>query len=352
MIPFEPVTSVSNSDPTCWDIATANLACAQGLPGAENLDIQRYDATLESWKKFIRDETLRHAYQFKERPEQFGNSPAYFCILVMVTVLQKQLDVKYNPKRIRDPSFQDPYCIDPDFTDSRDLFIHGLIGGPGLPPAPGGTCASMPVLYVAVGRRLGYPLKLVEAKGHLFARWDDPQGKVRSYFDPQGKGQYRGDRFNIEATAHGLGCPPDEHYYQFPAPLTDRDLATGKYLKSLTIWEELALFKVTRAFCLWDNGNFADALRDYAWARVFSPEDPRYDWQLCTEYKKYRAILASKTPEEATKLRLRPEEEVAFLQGLIRGHQARLRDGKPGLNLKEFGISERVVPSHTKRILP
>ena len=29
-----------------------------------------------------------------------------------------------------------------------------------------GTCSSLPVLQVAVGRRLGYPLKLVTTKGH------------------------------------------------------------------------------------------------------------------------------------------------------------------------------------------
>ncbi len=34
----------------------------------------------------------------------------------------------------------------------------------------GGTCVSMPVLYTAVARRLGYPVKLVLAKGHAFCR--------------------------------------------------------------------------------------------------------------------------------------------------------------------------------------
>jgi hypothetical protein len=43
------------------------------------------------------------------------------------------------------------------------------------------------VLYVAIGRRLGYPLKLVECKGHLFVRWEDAK-----------------ERFNIEGTSRGL----------------------------------------------------------------------------------------------------------------------------------------------------
>ena len=42
----------------------------------------------------------------------------------------------YNKQRVRDV----------DFKNSRDLFLHGMVGG-----ASGGTCVSMPVLYVAVG---------------------------------------------------------------------------------------------------------------------------------------------------------------------------------------------------------
>ncbi len=45
----------------------------------------------------------------------------------------------------------------------------------------------MPVLYVAIGRRLGYPLELVTTKGHVFACWEDSN-----------------DRFNIEGTNEGL----------------------------------------------------------------------------------------------------------------------------------------------------
>ena len=103
--------------------------------------------------------------------------------------------------------FQDPNCFDPDFSDSRDLFIHGLVYG------PGGTCIRCPSLYAAVGRRLGYPLKLVESKGHLFVRWDDPNG----------------ERLNIEATGQGLSCPADEHYRTWPVAI-----ATTKWRRAST----------------------------------------------------------------------------------------------------------------------
>ena len=45
--------------------------------------------------------------------------------------------------------------------------------------------ASLPVLYTAVGRHLGYPLKLVSSWGpkanHLFCRWDDPAGEALTW---------------------------------------------------------------------------------------------------------------------------------------------------------------------------
>jgi hypothetical protein len=125
----------------CWspnyDIAAANLAAAVGLLGAEPLNIDKALGWLDGAANQVHKETLRHAYQFHERPQDFENSPAYFCMLALVTVLRLQLGVRYNPARIRDPKFQDPHCFDPDFSDSRDLFIHGMIGGPGgRRPAP------------------------------------------------------------------------------------------------------------------------------------------------------------------------------------------------------------------------
>jgi hypothetical protein len=71
---------------------------------------------------------------------------------------------------------------DYDATDSRNLFIHGLLGG------HGGSCVTMPVLYAAIGRRLRYPIKLVGAKQHTFCRWDDGAG----------------ERFNIEGNVAGI----------------------------------------------------------------------------------------------------------------------------------------------------
>ena len=94
-------------------------------------------------------------------------------------VLYEDYGVRYNPKWITSPEATP--ADDHFFADSRDILLHGLVG-----PQHLGTCSSMPILYLALGRRLDYPLKLVKAKGHLFMRWDSPSEKFD--LDATGKG--------------------------------------------------------------------------------------------------------------------------------------------------------------------
>ena len=68
----------------------------------------------------------------------------------------------------------------------------------------------MPVLYVAVGRRRGYPLKLVEAPTHLFFRWEDPDGERFNVPEV----------FNVEGTGHGISFHPDDYYRIWPREWT------------------------------------------------------------------------------------------------------------------------------------
>lgn len=225
-----------------YRIDQVNLACAVGLRHAESLDRRTADATIQRWADHVKAETQRNLHRFRKAPQEFENSEAYFKTLMMIVVLQQDLGVRYNAARIRDV----------DFTDSRDLFIHGLLSG------HGGTCTSMPVLYVAVGRRLGYPLKLVTAKEHIFARWDNAKS---------------GERFNIEATNRGLSTYPDEYYKQWPVPMSKREETDGCFLTSLTPRQELSLFLATRGHCLLDTARTDEALEAYRQAIDLWPEN-------------------------------------------------------------------------------
>jgi hypothetical protein len=176
--------------------------------------------------------------------KHYRNSEAYLKASMMVQVLQEDLGVKYNLERVRDI----------DFTKSEDLFIHGMIGRDN-----GGTCVSMPVLYTAIGRRLGYPIYLATAKAHLFCRWDD--GK---------------ERFNIEGSGDGFSAFDDSYYMTWPKPISEDEVKVGHYLKSLSPGEELAVFLSARGHCLEDNGRKADALVCYAQALQRRPDSPDY----------------------------------------------------------------------------
>jgi hypothetical protein len=225
------------------DIAEMNLLCASGCPGAEEIDIDKLLAKLDGWAERVATETDRNLHRFRENPGKYNNSEAYFRAMMLVTVLQQDLGVRYNPARVRDV----------DFKRSADLFIHGMIASDN-----GGTCVSMPVLYASVGRRAGYPLKLVRAKAHVLVRWDSPDG----------------ERFNIEATNEGMNSFDDEYYKTWPQKMTPSDIASGVYLKSLTAAEELALFCATRGHCLLDNGRTREAQIAYAQAHHLAPRDP------------------------------------------------------------------------------
>ncbi len=244
---LEQLTSLAAPELDEVDIARMNLLAAEGLPGAENLDISKAEAELDRWAAYVKRETDQNLYRFHTDPANFEDSEAYFRVLTLITVLQRDLGVHYNPERINEP----------DFTKSKDLFIHGMIGDDN-----GGTCVSMPALTVAVGRRLGYPLKLVVTKGHVFARWDAPDHPAASL---------RG-RFNVECASRGLHTYEDEHYANWPFTLSEAEIESGWYLQSLTPAEELAVFLINRGYCLEDTGRIEEAESAYRIAARLAPE--------------------------------------------------------------------------------
>src|ERR1035437_8744782 len=259
------------------DIALLNLLCAEGLPSAESLNPQGCMATLDEWAERVRTETERHLYRYRANPREFESSEGYFRMLMMAVVLYEDFSVRYNPERINTPGSLD--ANDHFFADSRDLFLHGLLSHspspnplpqvtalrPTLNPQlstlnfPLGTCSSMPVLYIAIGRRLGYPLKLVTTKSHLFIRWESAA-----------------ERFDLEGTGKGMNRYGDEHFKQWPFPVTEEEIQADGYLKSLTPVEELALFLSLRGHCLKEAGRISEAVASYAEAVRLAPGSRPY----------------------------------------------------------------------------
>jgi len=239
------------------DIALVNLLCSQGLPGAGEMRIEDYLDTLDKWAGHVQAETARNFHRFRDNPADFYNSEGYFRMLMMAVVVYEDFGVRYNPDRITSPGQIDPN--DRFFANSQDIFLNGLIKGQRM-----GTCSSMPILYIAIGRRLGYPLKLVATKAHLFIRWESNV-----------------DYFDVEATSKGMNRYDDEHFKQWPFPVTDEEIRREGFLKSLTASEELAVFLSLRGNCLKEAGRLKEASECYAKASRLAPT-----WNA------YRALLA------------------------------------------------------------
>jgi hypothetical protein len=217
------------------DIAVMNLRCAEGISGSEGLDIRSALTALDRYAKQVEAETTRNFYRYRRNPAEFQNSEPYFRLLMMAVVMQEDFNVHYNPRLMASPEQFDPN--DGFSDDARNVFLNGLTGPPLM-----GTCASMPVLYVAVGRRLGYPLYLVSTKGHLFARWDD--GRTR---------------LNMEGTSHGFGSYDDDYYKTFPVKVSDDEIVANRYLVSMSPNEELACFLASRCACVLTMSKYAYA---------------------------------------------------------------------------------------------
>lgn len=229
------IVSMGEEELATLPIEILSLRCAEGLPGAENLEIPAHLSTLDRWTELVRQETDKYFWKFQQKPEAFKNSEGYYRMLAMVTVLMRDLGNGYNldldKEDIPDQVF---------YADARDITLHGLL------QRQMGTCASMPVLYVAIGRRLGYPVFLIRAKQHLFVRWQD-----------------KNESFNVEATNSGMNTYPDEYYHTWPKPLSSGELVSGEYLSPLRPRQELSAFLMLRRLCFAANKRYSEAEDTY-----------------------------------------------------------------------------------------
>jgi hypothetical protein len=235
-----------------------NLFCALGLKGAGDLDPEADFQKLLAWTRHVGGYTRHNLPRYHSAPEKFERSLAKFKMLCMVTALQRDLGVHYHL-----PFSQGEY----NGSDSRNLFIHGILSG------HGGACGSLPSLYVAIGRRLGYPLSLVRSKEHWFVRWDG-----------------QGERFNVEATSPGFCPQTDEHYHTTPRPLSDAEIKGDYYLRSMTVEEEFACYLDQRGHCLLDNLCLSAAVFAFHLANKLTPNDPNINGGWATASVLYAAV--------------------------------------------------------------
>jgi len=213
-----------------------NLAVARSIPEFADLDVERYVRTLDEWAATIRFDTERHWYRFQNDPAAFNHSDAEYRICWLASDINAVFKIDYD-------------LADFDAADPTNLFLNGLID------RKLGTCVSMPMLYVALGWRLGYPIRLVSVPIHLFARWDDGETRI-----------------NIEATGYG-GEMADE-FYEREYLVSPRCKARGAEMASLTAREMLAMLLLSRAGYWARHGDHDRAVQDSLRANLLFPMAP------------------------------------------------------------------------------
>lgn len=245
-----------------------NLVCSLGLPGSEGIDLHEAIKTLEIWAQIVeRWTTTARIEYFLKDPAQFQNSEAFFRCVSLIIALQRHCNVRYDERKIG---------LGPDAPfEFDDYFVRGVLAG------DKGTCATLPIIYATIGRRLGYPIKLVCAKRHLFCRWDDPTS---------------GTRINIEGASEGFNSYEDQHYLSWPAPIRLDEETRFGYLQSLTPSEELALFISSRAAFLEDRLCFREAANAYAVADGLDLKTARCSSSLLDCLRQWRAHLQTRFP--------------------------------------------------------
>jgi hypothetical protein len=250
---LKELLALSPADLEKCDIGLMNLLCAEGLPGAESLDRQDCLKKLDGMADFVKAETLRHAYRFREHPEEFNNSEAYFRMNMLGTILVQDIGVQYNPA-IAFPQLDGKKPAMATAANAKDMFIHGLLTDKHF-----GTCASMPVLYMAIARRLGYPVDLASAKYHYYVRYEDWNNK----------------HLNVEATmTQGFFTPTDDEYKYGQFPSTDEEIKEYGWLRPLTNKELLGHFLDTRAICLGNAKRYDEAKEMFLISASCFPETP------------------------------------------------------------------------------
>ena len=185
------------------DVGLLNLLCAPNLVGSEGLDVARCMARLDNLAAFVKAGTERNYHRFRSDPH-YGHCEPMWRMGMLVTIVKLDYGAAYDPDVADDLK----RTGDSPFTDSQNIFVHGLLADD--PKRRWGSCSSIPVLVAAVSRRLGYPVKLAKNRKHIYARWDDGQGFA----------------FNVEASnPAGMTVLSDDYYRSDPiyGPAAERE---------------------------------------------------------------------------------------------------------------------------------
>ncbi len=220
------------------DIAKVNLLCSLGLNEyTDHLYHECLDLVSE-WSCQLLEFTERNHHHFREDPGYFEHSEEVFQAIAMVQFVQEALRVHYNT------TFAEGEY---NAIDSRNLFLTGVLTG------FGGTCVSLPMLYVALAQRIGYPVEVAHTWEHYYCVWDSQNG------------------FCFEAAGTGFDKRTHEFYRHFRKIVNAEDEFTFGFLRTLSRKELFACFAKERSHCLQEQFRFDEALEADYLAKTLAP---------------------------------------------------------------------------------
>ncbi len=299
MLDWQTLVRLPDAQLARLDIAVMNLACAQGLPGADRIDYALCLRTIDEWAVRCHWFTERVLPYFRRGECDYPESEPKFRIQALITHLQRDLGVRYHPGRMAEDAVFQP----------EDSFVYGIVQG------RGGTCGNLPILYAAVGRRLGYPLMLTETRNHLYCRWDALPG---------------GECFNIEASGQGVSFFEDEHYRTGHFEMPREAVEACGYLESLSPREEVASFMCQRGECWMQEKNYNEAATAFAWANELDPRRRQHGYLTWQALRTWKEALQARLPP-----RLFPKLDLGLPESQFRNLPRELEREMIGLRVLE-----------------
>lgn len=232
------------------DIGRMNLLCSEGLPEVGlSCGLKVLNQLAEAAKQY----TACNWHLLRHHGDVLRNSEVVYRIYCLSRSLRDGYRIHYCREE-RD------YSLPADWGKADRHFMFGCLG-----PQRHGTCASLPALFVAVGRRLGYPLNLVHSPSHVFCRWEEPE------------------RHNIEFNGDDFDLREYEEYLTIPVQWDATTIAQEKgrklplFLRSLLPQEIVAAFLAQRGHYFEDIGIVWEARRAYHTASQLAPHNPTYE---------------------------------------------------------------------------
>jgi Transglutaminase-like superfamily len=243
------------------DLALANWLIAADVPELASVTKESYLRELDRMTESVRNDMaeMRTSGWRGADPKDPASGCRTFCNAMIR--LRFEYCEEFRHENLTPTQFK---CL---HGDANNTFLAGLVR------TRRGSCVSMPLVYLVIGRRLNLPVHLVTIGRHYFIRWEEP-----------------GYRVNIEPTIVEKVCvTPDESVYLETEGLR-RDQVKGSDLRNLTTREVVGNLFFTRS-CYWatkGGPHERERRRDLAWAHRLAPDDPAIEAAYLTVFNHYR----------------------------------------------------------------